>query len=118
VAKILVVDDAKFMRVRCRNLLEENGYQVVEAGNGKEAIEQFLQERPDLVMLDITMPVMDGLEALKGIRSHDSEAVVIMCSALAQQSMVLQAVKEGARDFIVKPYDPDKILSTVGKFVS
>jgi len=116
-AKILLVDDADFMRMRSAKLLTENGYSVVEAQNGAEAIEVYLAEKPDLVLMDITMPVMDGITAVREIVKRDPQAKVIMCSALGQQTMVIEAIKAGAKDFIVKPFQPDKILSTLKKHV-
>ncbi len=114
-AKILVVDDAMFMRSRLRGLLEGAGHEVTEAPNGKEAVERFSELQPDLVLMDVTMPEMDGLEALKKIRSTSPTAKVIMCSALGQQSIVLEAIKAGAKDFIVKPFRPEKVLEAVGR---
>ena len=114
-ARILVVDDAAFMRMRCSKLLMENGHDVEEAENGQEAIKKYEITRPDLVLMDITMPVMDGITAVKEIRSRFPEARVVMVSALGQQSMVIEAIKAGARDFVVKPFQPDKILATVSK---
>ena len=116
--KILVVDDAEFMRLRYRKLLVGEGHEVLEAGNGKEALKVFDMEQPDLVLLDITMPVMDGLEALREIRARDGDANVVMSSALGQESVVIAAIKGGAKDFLVKPFQPDKVLAIVNKFVS
>lgn len=115
--KILLVDDAAFMRMRCAKLLTENGYEVGEAENGQEAIQKYQTYRPDLVLMDITMPVMDGITATREIKSLDGNAKVVMVSALGQQTMVIEAIKAGAKDFVVKPFEPDKILSTVKKFV-
>jgi len=117
-AKILVVDDAAFMRMRASKLLTDNGYEVIEAENGLDAVEKYKAERPDLVIMDITMPVMDGIEAVKAIKSFDPDATIIMCSALGQQAMVINAVRAGAKDFIVKPFQPDRILATVKKFLA
>jgi two-component system chemotaxis response regulator CheY len=114
--KILLVDDAAFMRMRCKRLLTENGYDVAEAENGQEAVVKFQSYRPDLVLMDITMPVMDGISATREIRVLDSNAKVVMVSALGQQTMVIEAIKAGAKDFVVKPFEPDKILATVKKF--
>jgi len=116
VAKILVVDDAAFMRMRLSSLLKQAGHQVVEATNGFEAVEVYEAEKPDLVFMDITMPEMDGLEALKRLRTLDPEARVVMCTALGQQSMVIESIKAGARDFIVKPFQPDRVLQAVQKW--
>ncbi len=115
--KILVVDDAQFMRLRYQKLLTAEGYQVVEAANGQEALEVYDREAPDMVLLDITMPVMDGIEALQRLKKTHEDAVVVMSSALGQESMILAAIKGGAKDFIVKPFQPDKILATVRKHV-
>jgi two-component system chemotaxis response regulator CheY len=117
-AKVLVVDDAAFMRMRIRKLLEDNGYQVVEAQNGREAIARYQEESPDLVLMDITMPEMDGLEALREIRKIDGLAKIVVCSALGQQSVVLEAIQSGAKDFVVKPYDPARLLKSVAKWTS
>jgi two-component system chemotaxis response regulator CheY len=116
VANIMVVDDAAFMRLMIRNILEEAGHTVVcEAENGQEAVEKYKQYHPDLVTLDITMPVMEGLEALRQIRRHDPFAVVIMCSAMGQKPMVIEAIKMGAKDFIVKPVQQDRVVEAVSK---
>ncbi|HEY3315508.1 MAG TPA: response regulator [Bacillota bacterium] len=114
--KVLLVDDADFMRMRSAKLLTENGYEVSEAENGQVAISKYELVKPDVVLMDITMPVMDGITAVKEIKGRDPEAKIVMCSALGQQTMVLEALKAGARDFIVKPFQPDKILATVKKF--
>lgn len=116
-ARVLVVDDAQFMRVRLRKLLEQDGHEVFEAANGVEAVEAYETIRPDLVFMDITMPEMDGITALKAIREKDAGAKVVMCSSLGQKSAVLEALKAGAKDFIVKPFDPQKILAAVKKQV-
>ncbi|MDA8213627.1 MAG: response regulator [Clostridia bacterium] len=115
--KILVVDDAAFMRLRVAKLLTENGYEVLEAGDGQEGVDQYKKNKPDLVLMDITMPVMDGITAVQEIKKHDPNAVVVMCSALGQQTMVMNSVKAGAKDFIVKPYQPEKILDTIKRFI-
>jgi len=117
VAKILVVDDAAFMRLRLSSLLKQAGHQVIEAPNGAQALSTYQTEKPDLVFMDITMPEMDGLEALKRLRASDPEAKVIMCTALGQQSMVLEAIKAGAKDFIVKPFQPDRVVQAVQKWL-
>ncbi len=116
-AKVLVVDDSEFMRMRCRQLLASQGYEVVEASNGEEAVARYEAERPDLVMMDITMPVMDGITAVREIRKRDPQAKIVMCSALGQQAMVLEAVKAGAKDFVVKPFQPERLVATVRKFL-
>jgi two-component system chemotaxis response regulator CheY len=114
-ARILVVDDAAFMRLRLRSILEGAGHQVVEAATGREALTAYAAERPDVVFMDITMPEMDGLEAVRALREQDPGAVVVMCSALGQQAMVLEAVRRGARDFIVKPFQPERVLDAVAR---
>ena len=115
-ANIMVVDDAAFMRLMLRNILEEAGHTVVcEAENGLEAVEKYKKYHPDLVTLDITMPVMEGVEALREIRRHDPLAVVIMCSAMGQKAMVIEAIKMGAKDFIVKPVQQDRVVEAVNK---
>jgi len=116
-AKILLVDDAAFMRMRCAKLLTDNGYEVDEASNGQEGVEKYMAIKPDLVLMDITMPIMDGIQAVEEIKKRDPEAKVVMCSALGQQTMVMAAIKAGAKDFIVKPYQPEKILDTIKRFV-
>ncbi|HZT07628.1 MAG TPA: response regulator [Chloroflexota bacterium] len=112
-AKILVVDDAQFMRMKCRNLLQQAGHEVVEAGDGQEAVEVYKANRPDAVLLDVTMPKMDGLEALAEIRKFDPGARVAMLTATGQQAVVTQAIKGGARDFVVKPFDDARVLQAV-----
>ena len=113
-AKILIVDDAAFMRKVIRDTLTKNGYSdLYEAVDGKDAVEKYFEIKPDLVLMDITMPNMDGLEALKAIRAKDGNANVVMCSAMGQESMVMDAVRSGAKDFIVKPFKPDRVLKTV-----
>lgn len=115
--KILLVDDAAFMRMRCSKLLIENGYETGEAENGSDAVMKYQSYRPDLVLMDITMPVMDGIAATREIKSIDPEAKVVMVSALGQQTMVIEAIKAGAKDFVVKPFEPEKILATVKKYI-
>ena len=116
--KILLVDDAAFMRKMIKDTLSKNGYtELFEAVDGADAVEKFSEIGPDLVIMDITMPNMDGLEALKAIRAKDGNANVVMCSAMGQESMVMDAVRSGAKDFIVKPFKPDRVISTVGKIL-
>jgi two-component system chemotaxis response regulator CheY len=114
-ATILVVDDAAFMRMRMSKILSEAGYEVIQAENGLEAVEKYKASKPDAVLMDITMPEMDGLSALNAIRSHDPEARVAMVTALGQQQIVLEAVKSGAKDFLVKPCEGDRVLAAVSK---
>ncbi len=114
--KILVVDDAAFMRKLIRETLISGGYtDIVEAADGAEACEKYYADRPDLVIMDITMPNVSGIEALHDIKEKDADAKVIMCSAMGQESMVVEAIKIGALDFIVKPFKPDLLLSAVEK---
>jgi two-component system chemotaxis response regulator CheY len=112
-AKILVVDDAEFLRVRITKMLTGNGHEVVEADNGAKAVVKYRENRPDAVLMDVTMPEMDGLAALKEIRSGDPNARVVMLTALGQESVVLEAIKSGARDFVVKPFEPDRVLAAL-----
>jgi len=115
---ILLVDDAAFMRMMLKDILTKNGYNVVgEAENGVKAIEKFKELKPNLVIMDITMPEMDGINAAKGIKSVDSGALIIMCSAMGQQAMVIESIQAGARDFIVKPFQADRVLEAVQKVI-
>ncbi len=114
--KVLIVDDAAFMRMMIKDILTKNGYEVVgEAENGQVAVEKYKEVDPDLVTMDITMPEMDGIAAVKEIKSFDPAAVIIMCSAMGQQSMVIDAIQAGAKDFIVKPFQPERVLEAVSK---
>ncbi len=113
--KVMIVDDAQFMRLRLSKLLSEHGYEVVEAENGEQAVELYRSAQPDAVLMDITMPHKDGLQALAEIRAFDPQANVIMLTALGQQSMVLQAVQSGAKDFVVKPFDPARVMKALQK---
>ena len=113
-SKILLVDDAAFMRMMIKDALQKNGFtDLYEAADGVEAVSKFNEVKPDLVIMDITMPNMDGLSALKAIKTIDAAANVVMCSAMGQEAMVIEAIKLGAKDFIVKPFKPDRILKTV-----
>lgn len=113
-ARILLVDDAKFMRKMLRDIITKAGHEVVaEAGNGEEAIEQYRLYNPDVVLSDITMPVMDGLKSLKVIMTMDANAKVIICSAMGQQAMVIEALKLGAKDFLVKPFQGSRVISAI-----
>jgi two-component system chemotaxis response regulator CheY len=115
-ARVLVVDDAAFMRKMVTDALTKGGHDVVgEAGNGSEAVERWQELRPDLITLDITMPEKDGLSALKEIIALDPGAKVVMCSALGQESKVLESIKLGAKDFVVKPFQADRVLDAVSK---
>lgn len=116
--KILVCDDAAFMRMMIKDILTKNGYEVAgEAENGAKAVEKYTELKPDLVLMDITMPEMDGLQALKTIKGNDSGADVIMCSAMGQQAMVIEAIQAGAKDFIVKPFQAERVLEAVKKVI-
>lgn len=117
--RVLVVDDAAFMRMMIKDILTKNGYEIAgEAENGQIAIDKFKEVKPDLVTMDITMPEMDGIAAVKAILGFDSSARVIMCSAMGQQSMVIDAIQAGAKDFIVKPFQPERVLEAVSKALS
>ena len=114
--KILICDDSNFMRMMIKDALTRNGYKIIgEAANGKEAIEKYKELTPDLVLLDITMPEMDGIDALKEILKYDSNAKIIMCSAMGQQSSVAESMELGAKDFIVKPFQPSRLIEAVKK---
>lgn len=114
--RVLIVDDAAFMRIKLKDILEKNNYEVVgEADNGLEAIEKYKEVNPDIVTMDITMPEMDGVEALKQIKAHDANATILMCSAMGQQSMVMDAIRAGAVDFIVKPFDTERVIHALDK---
>ena len=114
--RILITDDALFMRVTLKNILVQNGYEVVgEATNGVESVEMYERLRPDVVTMDITMPEMDGLTALRTIKGIDPEAAVVMCTAMGQKSLVVEAIQAGAKDFIVKPFQPERVLEALTK---
>ena len=115
---ILVCDDAAFMRMMIKDILSKNGYNIVaEAENGAVAVDKYVETNPDLVLMDITMPEMDGINELKKIREKDPNASVIMCSAMGQQAMVIESIQAGAKDFIVKPFQADRVLEAVKKVV-
>jgi len=117
--RVLIVDDAAFMRMMLKDILTKNGYEIVgEAENGAIAVEKYKELRPDLVTMDITMPEMDGISAVKKIKSMDANARIVMCSAMGQQAMVIDAIQAGARDFIVKPFQPERVLEAVQKALS
>jgi two-component system chemotaxis response regulator CheY len=116
--KILIVDDTAFMRMMLKDIFTKNGYEVVgEAGDGKDGVEKFKELSPDLVTMDITMPEMNGIEALQAIKEHDGNATVVMCSAMGQQAMVVEAIQKGARDFIVKPFQPERVIQAIQKAI-
>lgn len=113
---ILIVDDAAFMRMMIKDILTKNGFEVVgEAENGAKAIERFKELNPELVIMDITMPEVDGIQAVKEIKTVNSAAKIVMCSAMGQQAMVIEAIQAGAKDFIVKPFQADRVLEAVKK---
>lgn len=115
---ILICDDAAFMRMMIKDILTKNGYNIAgEAENGAEAVEKYNELKPDLVLMDITMPEMDGIEALKKIKAGDPNAMVIMCSAMGQQAMVIESIQSGAKDFIVKPFQADRVIEAVKKVI-
>jgi two-component system chemotaxis response regulator CheY len=114
--RILIADDLSFIRMLQKEVLSEGGYQVVgEAANGREAVEKYRELAPDAVILDITMPGMNGLQALQEILAVNPEARVLICSAVGQQSVILEAIKAGARDFIVKPFKPERLAGALGR---
>jgi two-component system chemotaxis response regulator CheY len=117
-ARILVVDDAAFMRVRAAKVLEDAGHSVQQAENGIEAVKQYTEWRPDAVLMDITMPEMDGLAALKEIKKIDPAARVAMVTAMGQQAIVMEALKSGAKDFVLKPFQPDRVLAALQKILA
>jgi two-component system chemotaxis response regulator CheY len=112
---ILVVDDAAFMRMMIRDILTKEGYTIHEAVNGRDAVEKYGAIKPDLITMDITMPELDGISALRAIRASDPDARVLMVSAMGQQKMIVEALEAGALDFLVKPFQPTKVLETVKK---
>ena len=115
---ILICDDAAFMRMMIKDILTKNGYNVCgDAENGLKAVEKYNELKPDLVLMDITMPEMDGIQALKNIKAANPGAMVIMCSAMGQQAMVIESIQAGAKDFIVKPFQADRVLEAVKKVV-
>ena len=116
-ATVLVVDDSSFMRMRCTATVQELGYETIEASDGAEAIQAYKDTKPAAVLLDITMPGIDGLQALKEIMAIDPNAKVAMVTAMGQQSMVIEAMKSGAKDFVVKPFEPDRVKAALTKLL-
>ncbi|WP_182199166.1 response regulator [Paraliobacillus salinarum] len=117
--RILIVDDAAFMRMMIKDILVKNGFEVVgEAQDGQEAVEKYKEHKPDLVTMDITMPEKDGITALKEIKQMNPDAIIIMCSAMGQQAMVIDAIQAGAKDFIVKPFQADRVIEAIQKALS
>ena len=116
---ILICDDAAFMRMMIKDILTKNGYNVAgEAENGVKAVEKYNEVKPDLVLMDITMPEMDGIQALKNIKANDPSAVVVMCSAMGQQAMVIESIQAGAKDFTVKPFVEERLIASIDKVLS
>ncbi len=113
--RVLIVDDAAFMRLNLKNILKDNYEIAGEAKNGQEAVEMYQELKPDFVTMDITMPIMDGLEAIKAIKDFDPEANIIVCSAMGQQKMIIKAIEAGAKDFIVKPFKEQRVLEAIEK---
>lgn len=114
--RILIVDDAAFMRMMIKDILSKNGFEIVgEAHDGIQAVDKYKELGPDLVTMDITMPELDGIAALKQIKSYDPNAKIIMCSAMGQQAMVIDAIQAGAKDFIVKPFQADRVIEAIRK---
>jgi two-component system chemotaxis response regulator CheY len=114
--RVLVADDASFMRQMIRDIVEPEGYEVVgEASDGVEVVERFKELHPDLIMMDIVMPKRSGIDAVKAIMELDGAARVVMCSALGQEALVMEAIQAGAKDFIVKPFKPDAVVTTLAK---
>lgn len=116
--RILLADDAAFMRLMLKNILEPNGYQVVgEAENGREAIKKYKELKPDILIMDMVMPEVGGIDAIKQIIAEFPDANILICSAIGQQALVIEAIQAGAKDYIVKPFDQDSVLETVGKIL-
>ena len=114
-ARILVTDDASFMRMMLKDILTKQGHEIFEAKDGAECVSEYQKNKPDMVTLDITMPNMDGLAAMKKLREIDPDVKAVMCSAMGQQAMVIEAIQSGAKDFIVKPFQPDRVIEAVNK---
>jgi two-component system chemotaxis response regulator CheY len=115
--KVLIVDDAAFMRMILKNVFEKEGFEIIEAENGNVALEKYREHKPDIVTMDITMPQVDGVQALKNIMAEFPDAKVVMCSAMGQQAMVIDAIQAGAKDFIVKPFQNERVVQTIHKWL-
>ncbi len=117
--RILIADDAIYMRMTLRQILQANGYQVVgEACSGAESVAMYNELHPDVVTMDITMPGMDGIQALKAIRAGDPSASVVMCTSMGQKALVIEAIQAGAKDFIAKPFQPDRVVDAINKLAA
>lgn len=117
-ARVLITDDAAFMRMQLKNIFESLGHEIVgEAENGQIAIDLYEELKPELVTMDITMPELNGVEAVKEIKKNHPDATIVMCSAMGQQQMVLEAIQAGAKDFIVKPFDQERIKQAIEKII-
>lgn len=115
-ARILIIDDAKFMRMTLSNIIKKANHEIIAEGeNGKQAIELYSEYQPDLVTMDITMPVMSGIDAVKAIKNTYPDAIIVMCSAMGQQKMVVEAIEAGAKDFIVKPFDEQRVIDAINR---
>lgn len=115
---ILIVDDATFIRMMLRDILTKNGFNIIgEAENGVEAIEKYKELQPELTIMDIIMPEMDGIQTVKEIKKINPDAKIIMCSAMGQQAMIIEAIQAGAKDFIVKPFKADRVIDAVKKAI-
>ena len=115
--RILIVDDSQYQRSRAKKLLEESGFSVIEALDGIEGVCTFRKEAPDLVIMDINMPYMEGIEALEYIKKLDENAIVIMFTTLDDEKTIMKAIKAGAKDYIVKPLDPERMIATIRRFL-
>jgi len=117
--RVLIVDDAVVMRMMIKGILAKSGFEIVgEAQNGVEAVEKYVQLRPDLVTMDVVMPEMDGIAAVRQILSHDPAARIVMCTSMGQQALVVEAIQAGAKSFITKPFQPPKIVETLNKVLA
>lgn len=117
-AKILIIDDSAFMRMMLKDILGKNGHEIAEAENGRDGVEKYSSMKPDLVAMDIVMPEVTGIEAVREIMKSDPEASIVMISALGQEAMVKEAIEAGAKDFIVKPFKKEKVIETVNRLLS
>lgn len=117
--RVLISDDAIFMRTMLKDILKKEGYEICgEARTGEEAVQKYKELKPDLVTMDIVMPNKDGIQAVKEIIEHDPQAKILMCSAMGQQSLVIEAIQAGARDFVVKPFQPSRVLEAAARILA